>query len=381
MSDVDLTPPEEITPAECDWPTEPDDAGVDHEATPGPTYTIVDHALARMPRQLRSHPLIERLIGPATLTEGTSPLVTRAEWGARQPTGRYGTLDPHPMVTYHYEGPKMGAYDHARCVGIVQGIQKYHMDGHGWLDIAYNALVCRHGSIYVGRGPHNRSAANGTNPGNQTSYAVCYIAGVGDPLTDEAKRGLLDARHWLQRTGGATDDVEPHSHWLPTGCPGDIVRAWISGGLTPPPGYSAMADPTAPIAPPNGGNVLDTPLTDAIGFIDDPTSDGGWLVTKGGGIFTKAPANFYGSLGATKLNAPIAAFLPTPTGKGYWLFGEDGGVFNFGDAPFNGTYGKFADEYRAGIHKVVGAYFRGDKADPKTWRYSLVSNKLESYDI
>lgn len=122
-------------------------------------------------------------------------------------------------------------------------------------------------------------------------------------------------------------------------------------------------------------------LPDAIGFIDDPTSDGGWLVTKTGGIFTKAPAQFFGSLGNIKLNAPISAFLPTPTGKGYWLFGEDGGVFGFGDANFNGTYGKFADEYRLGIHRLAGAYFRGDKADPKTWRYSFVSNKLETYDI
>ena len=127
--------------------------------------------------------------------------------------------------------------------------------------------------------------------------------------------------------------------------------------------------------------MLPNRLPDTIGFIDHPSNDGGWLVTKQGAIFTKAPAQFFGSLGGITLNAPISAFLPTPSGNGYWLFGEDGGVFCFGDAPFTGAYAVFADEYRSGIHKVAGAYFRGNKDDRATWRYSYVSDKLESYDI
>jgi hypothetical protein len=374
-------PADGITPAVFTMPTEPVDAGNDHSpAGEGLVGEVLHKVMPHVTRLKREAKQRLALTGPMKVA-GASPFITRAQWGARQPTSAYLKMPAGCSVTFHYEGPTMGAYDHARCPGIVQGIQAYHMDHNGWIDIAYNLLVCIHGSIYEGRGYWNRSAANGTNASNGSSYAVCFIAGVGDPLSDAAKAGLLDARLLMTQHAGASEETHVHSDWFATACPGDIVRNWVRAGLAPPAGYSPAPSPIAPQPSPNGGVVLTTALPDAIGFIDDPTSDGGWLVTKSGGIYTKAPSNFYGSLGGIQLNAPIAAFLPTPTGKGYWLFGEDGGVFAFGDAPFNGTYAKFADEYKAGIHRVAGAYFRGNPSDPSSWRYSWVSNRLESYDI
>ena len=70
-----------------------------------------------------------------------------------------------------------------------------------------------------------------------------------------------------------------------------------------------------------------------------PDNGGYWLVAKDGGIFSYGDATFFGSLGATHLNAPIVGITPTGTGNGYQLVAADGGVFDFGDAVFQGSAG------------------------------------------
>jgi len=69
------------------------------------------------------------------------------------------------------------------------------------------------------------------------------------------------------------------------------------------------------------------------------TSDGGgyWIVDSDGGVFSFGDAGFYGSMGGTRLNAPVVGMAVTPDGKGYWLAASDGGVFSFGDATFGGS--------------------------------------------
>ena len=61
-----------------------------------------------------------------------------------------------------------------------------------------------------------------------------------------------------------------------------------------------------------------------------------WFVAADGGVFSFPAGNryFYGSLGATKLAAPITGMATTPTGNGYWLAGTDGALYDFGDAGF-----------------------------------------------
>jgi hypothetical protein len=173
--------------------------------------------------------------------------VTRSQWGARPPRSR--TLADLYQDTAHYGGPSPWGSgvdrssperfaltaDHARCATIVRAYQAFHMDSRGWQDIAYSSLVCPHDYVYEGRGPGIRTAANGTNAGNSSSHATCYLAGEGDPLTDGAKRAFL---HESARLSGL-DKV--HSDWKATGCPGDPLRRWVHaghphpGGSTPPP--------------------------------------------------------------------------------------------------------------------------------------------------
>lgn len=169
-------------------------------------------------------------------------LVTRSQWGARPPRNRT-PLNP-TGATAHWEGPHMGTFPHDQCPSKVRGIQDFHMDTRGWSDIAYNAIVCPHGTVYEGRGPGVRSAANGTDPGNDADVAVCYLSGEGDPFTPEAQQAMADAMHWLSPGGKR----HAHRDWKPTACPGDTIAAWahspaaLSGTDQTTGGFGTMDD-------------------------------------------------------------------------------------------------------------------------------------------
>ena len=55
-------------------------------------------------------------------------------------------------------------------------------------------------------------------------------------------------------------------------------------------------------------------------------------------MFTFGSADFKGSTGDMKLNAPVVAMLVTPNGAGYWLAASDGGC-SPSATPFLGSMG------------------------------------------
>ena len=65
-------------------------------------------------------------------------------------------------------------------------------------------------------------------------------------------------------------------------------------------------------------------------------SGGYWVATADGGVWAYG-APFFGSMGASPLNAPVVGIAATPDDGGYWLVASDGGVFAFGDAKFFGS--------------------------------------------
>ncbi len=153
--------------------------------------------------------------------------MSRDSWGAR--SASTSTNITPVGVAVHWEGPHMGTPDHSECGDLVRGFQRFHMDSRGWADIAYSAVVCPHGWVIEGRGRGRRTAANGTNDGNQRFYAVCYLGGEGDPLTDAGKVGILDAIEWL---GGG--EVIGHRDVTATACPGEELYAWVLAGVPSP---------------------------------------------------------------------------------------------------------------------------------------------------
>jgi hypothetical protein len=121
---------------------------------------------------------------------------------------------------------------HANCAARVRGIQRYHMEEMGWLDGAYNHVFCGHGSAFVLRGFGARSAANGTKDANDRYFAVCFLGddsvGRAD-VTPEARDALSALIAEYRRRYPGAREVRPHSDFFATECPGDELRALISG--------------------------------------------------------------------------------------------------------------------------------------------------------
>lgn len=178
--------------------------------------------------------------------------VTRAQAGLVAPRSVSRNIDGDAGLTLHHGGSGKAPADHAGCLATWRSWQRYHMQTHGWADIAYSQGFCQHGYVLAGRGFGVRTAANGTNPGNQQSHAACWIGGAASTPTQQA----LDAADWLiaetRRLGGSTR-VWAHSDWKSTSCPGDDLRrhARARDNTAIP-----TAAPTTPPAPTGGDQMI-----------------------------------------------------------------------------------------------------------------------------
>lgn len=176
-------------------------------------------------------------------------IINRAGWGAAAPKSRT-SLDPARLdgVTVHWFGTPKAAATHAGCDDLLRSVQKTHMAPgglgvpNGGSDIAYNHAVCPHGSIYELRGFGVKTGANGTSEGNARHAAIVYMAGTGDPLTEDAKIGLnYLIKEW--RAKGAGTEVSPHRRWTGSACPGPDLILWLNAGR---PTGAPVPDPEEP---------------------------------------------------------------------------------------------------------------------------------------
>jgi hypothetical protein len=177
-------------------------------------------------------------------------LVTRAQWGAKPPRYPLVVISSTKGVKIHYEGtPVPAEMDHSKCDDQVRAIQAAHLANakEDYSDIAYNYVVCRHGSVYEGRGLHHKTGANGDQPLNIAHYAVCALLG-SEGLThppDAMLSGLVDAVEYLREHGGAGDELRGHRDGYATDCPGDPLYAWVKAG-----GHRPESDPGTAAPPP-----------------------------------------------------------------------------------------------------------------------------------
>lgn len=178
---------------------------------------------------------------------------SRAELGMAAPRSVSTNITPgRGGVTVHYGGGAQRVATPAEARARWLAWQRFHMVGRGWVDIAYNFGFDDWGNVYAGRGLGVRSAANGTNEGNQVSYAACWIGGHGETPSALA----LEALNWIieqaRADGGAGLGVYPHSHWKATACPGNPLRnraADLDGRQDLPANFGDLPTPPPPTPP------------------------------------------------------------------------------------------------------------------------------------
>lgn len=186
-------------------------------------------------------------------------IISRAEWGARSPSGGRNQINAHPLGTaVHWNGPACAASirTHDKCAAFVRGIQNFHMDVRGWSDIAYTDFACPHGYLFEGRGKGVGTAANGTTYGNLNYYAVYVMWGKGDGPVPEVMLDTVAGAVALHRTWGAGDEVTKHRSLFGTECPGDELSALVDSGrfdkvtAPKPGGAQSMPRPQRPTPTP-----------------------------------------------------------------------------------------------------------------------------------
>lgn len=189
-------------------------------------------------------------------------LITRKEWGARDPRGSYDRVSSTRGVKVHYTGGAVPSdiykpANHAKCVSLVRAFQNQHMDSNGWIDLAYSMVGCPHRKVFVGRGPLNLTAANGEgqNTGHYSVLALVGSTGFTVP-NDDVLHAVLDAIQYLKDHGHAGKEIKGHQDGYSTDCPGGPLYAWVRGGAprpdakpTTPPKPSTPPKPTTPPKP------------------------------------------------------------------------------------------------------------------------------------
>jgi N-acetylmuramoyl-L-alanine amidase len=157
-------------------------------------------------------------------------IVTREEWGAREPREPLANISvPVNMTFIHHSAGSWHGTTPSECIRQVRSIQDFHMDERGWSDIAYSFLICEDGRVYEGRGWTAEGAH--TLGYNKVSLGICIIGDYTSRLP--APGAIAAAKHLLQsgiHKGYLTHHYELFGHRdgrVGTDCPGDALYADI----------------------------------------------------------------------------------------------------------------------------------------------------------
>ncbi|XP_043269837.1 peptidoglycan-recognition protein SC1a-like [Venturia canescens] len=159
-------------------------------------------------------------------------IISRAEWGARQPKLPYETLRyiPAPYVVIHHGGIHHFCYELADCAEVVRSYQNLHMDDRGWIDIGYNFVIGEDGNVYEGRSwDHVGAHAPGYN------FHSIGISVIGDFTHFIPNTPALEALDSLISYGVKLGKISKyykiigHKQARETMCPGEKFYDWVKG--------------------------------------------------------------------------------------------------------------------------------------------------------
>jgi hypothetical protein len=147
--------------------------------------------------------------GPITAMAQTTPaprpaICDRTCWAARASVAATENSVLNRAVIHHTE-----VASHQNTTGLdysksmVRGIQNYHMDNNGWIDIGYNFLIDKFGNIFEGRRNSIASKPRGTHDGtNVDSIGVSCMGNFDIQTPPSAQRGgCYDVIAWKMPSG------------------------------------------------------------------------------------------------------------------------------------------------------------------------------------
>ncbi|MDO8186339.1 N-acetylmuramoyl-L-alanine amidase [Conexibacter sp. JD483] len=241
------------------------------EQSSGPLWTgraqTYQLRAARLPRDLRLHFVFVPAAASARVAQAEPPqsgpsdsarpaIVPRSEWdpsNACPPRSapKYGRVDLG--IVHHTES--LNSYSRSEAAAVVLGICRFHRNGNGWLDIGYNLLVDRFGTVYEGRAGGVEQPVIGAQAGgwNSVSTGVAVIGSYTRSRPPAAARAALaQVLAWKlslagipaggtivkQSYGGAENRwpsgadvrlnrVAGHRDVDSTDCPGGALYAWL----------------------------------------------------------------------------------------------------------------------------------------------------------
>lgn len=152
-------------------------------------------------------------------------IIPRSAWNARPPKDRNPMANENSGLFVHHTvaaSPTTEAAERAE----MRNLQNFHMDGRGYLDLAYSFVVAHpSGRVYEGRGVDVAGAH--TEGYNSTAYGVAVM---GNFEGDTPTPAVIDSLRWLRRDYLRLGDrpVRGHRDVNPTACPGRNLYARLS---------------------------------------------------------------------------------------------------------------------------------------------------------
>ena len=211
-------------------------------AVSGPLWTgrAVAYQLRaeRLPRDLRLHfvsvPRATSAPRPVAgaAQDGRPAIVPRSQWdpsGSCRPrtAPKYGRVDF--SIVHHTES--LVGYSRAGAAAMVLGICRFHRNGNGWLDIGYNLLVDRFGTVYEGRAGGVEQPVIGAQAGGWNSVST-GVAMIGSHTSRRppavAQRALTKTLAWKLSLAGV-----PAAGTIAKISSGGAENRWSSGARVP----------------------------------------------------------------------------------------------------------------------------------------------------
>jgi hypothetical protein len=154
-------------------------------------------------------------------------LICKSAWDARAPAGEFRH---HEIIRITIHHSAVALHDNRDAPRHLRGHQRYHQS-LGWPDIAYHAIVDRHGNVYKGR-PFAAPGDSATEYDTRGHLLVMCEGDFDSQRVPRAQfRALVDVVAW----GCAAFDVAPrrirgHRDYAATSCPGGHLGRLIDDG-------------------------------------------------------------------------------------------------------------------------------------------------------